>query len=255
MLTQTSPMLADGTKIADLVLPATREVQMRVLSDPEIYELEMERIFGKIWNFLGHESEIPNSGDFVVRDMGSDQVIISRDKAGEVHVMLNVCPHRGMRVSVLDGGNTQIHKCIYHGWAFRPNGDFIGAPVEKECMHGKMMCKEELGLKKARVTLYGGLIFATWNIEGPSFEDFLGDAKWYYDMLFKRSDRGLEVLGPPQRFVVRANWKAAGEQSAADGFHTLTLHRWLGEVGNYAKKNEDGTSADLSPEMYGVEIS
>lgn len=70
MLTRTSPVLSDGTKVSDLIFPDTREVQMRVLSDREIYELEMEKIFGKIWVFLGHESEIPNSGDFVVRDMG-----------------------------------------------------------------------------------------------------------------------------------------------------------------------------------------
>lgn len=256
MLTPTSPTLADGTKITDLVNLATREVKLRALSDPEIYDLEMERIFGRIWNLLGHESEIPNSGDFIVRDMGSDSVLITRDKEGQVHVSLNVCPHRGMRISALDAGNTQVHTCIYHGWAFRPNGAFLGAPVERECMHGKIMTKDQLGLKKARSTLYGGLIFATWNIEGPSFEEFLGDAKWYYDMLFCRSDKGIEVLGPPQRFTVRANWKAAGEQSAADGFHTLMLHRWLGEVGNYSKKGEgESGGGDLSPEMYGVEIS
>lgn len=256
MLSPTPPTLSDGTKVVDLVNVNTREVQMRALSDPELYELEMERIFGKIWVFLGHESEIPNSGDFVTRDMGSDSVLVTRDKSGEVHVLLNLCTHRGMRVSTLDAGNTQIHTCIYHGWAFRPNGAFLGAPVEKETMHGKMMSKEQLGLKKARVTLYGGLIFATWNIDGPSFEEFLGDAKWYYDILFKRTDKGMEVLGPPQRFTVRANWKAAGEQSAADGYHTLTLHRWLGEVGNYSKKSEgEGGGGDLSPEMYGVEVS
>jgi phenylpropionate dioxygenase-like ring-hydroxylating dioxygenase large terminal subunit len=255
MLTPTSPTLADGTPVADLVHNATREVQMRALSDPEIYEMEMERIFGKIWVFLGHESEIPNSGDFMVRDLGSDSVLVTRDKSGTVNVMLNVCPHRGMRVSTLDAGNTQIHTCIYHGWAFRPNGQFLGAPVDKECMHGKIKGKDELGLTHARVTLYGGLIFATWNIDGPSFDEFLGDAKWYYDILFKRTDRGMEVLGPPQRFTVRANWKAAGEQSAADGYHTLTLHRWLGEIGNYSKKDENGAGGDLSPEMYGVEIS
>lgn len=256
MLSPTPPTLSDGTKVADLVNVATREVQMRALSDPELYELEMEQIFGKIWVFLGHESEIPNSGDFVTRDMGSDSVLVTRDKSGEVHVLLNLCTHRGMRVSTLDAGNTQIHTCIYHGWAFRPNGAFLGAPVEKETMHGKMMSKEQLGLKKARVTLYGGLIFATWNIDGPSFDEFLGDAKWYYDILFKRTDKGMEVLGPPQRFTVRANWKAAGEQSAADGYHTLTLHRWLGEVGNYSKKGEgEGGGGDLSPEMYGVEVS
>ncbi|MDB5869645.1 MAG: (2Fe-2S)-binding protein [Polaromonas sp.] len=255
MLTQTSPTLADGTKAADLVNIATREVQMRALSDPELYELEMERIFGKTWLLLGHDSEIPNSGDFMVRDMGSDSVLVTRDKSGEVNVLLNVCSHRGMRISTLDAGNTQIHTCIYHGWAFRPTGAFLAAPVEKESMHGKIMTKEQLGLKRARVTLYGGLIFATWNIDGPSFDEFLGDTKWYYDMLFNRTDRGMEVLGPPQRFTVRANWKAAGEQSAADGYHTLTLHRWLGEVGNYAKKDENGVTGDLSPEMYGVEVS
>ena len=253
MLTNTKQTLADGTRITDLIMPETREVQMRVLSDPELYDLEMERIFGKTWLLLGHESEIPKDGDFVLRDMGSDSVIVARLKDESVSVSLNVCPHRGMRVCSADAGNTQIHKCIYHGWAFRPNGDFIGAPVEREQMHGKIMLKQDLGLKKARVTLYGGLIFATWDIDGESFDDFLGDSKWYFDMLFKRSDRGLEVLGPPQRFMVRANWKAAGEQSAADGFHTLMLHRWLGEVGNYAKP--DGSASDLSPEMVGVEVS
>ncbi len=254
MLNKTNYTLADGTCLSDLLRVQTREVQMRALSDPEVYELEMDRVFGKTWLLLGHESEVPESGDFVVRDMGSDSVIVARGKDGKIHVSLNVCPHRGMRVSTLDAGNTQIHKCIYHGWAFRPNGDFIGAPVDKECMHGKMTPKAELGLSQARVALYGGIIFATWDLEGPSFDEFLGDAKWYYDTLFQRSDNGLEVLGPPQRFVVRANWKAAGEQSAADGYHTLTLHRWLGEVGNYAKSGEEG-GADLSPEMYGVEVS
>ncbi|MDB5869981.1 MAG: (2Fe-2S)-binding protein [Polaromonas sp.] len=257
MLTRTVPTLSDGTQVSDLINLETREVKLRVLSDVELYELEMARIFAKTWVFLGHETEIPNSGDFIQRDMGSDSVLVTRDKSGEIHVLLNVCTHRGMRVSTLDAGNTQIHTCIYHGWAFRTNGAFLGAPVEKECMHGKLMSKEQLSLKKARVTLYGGLIFATFNLEGPSFEEFLGDTKWYYDMLFCRSDKGLEVAGPPQRFIVRGNWKTAGEQSAADGYHTLTLHRWLGEMGGaYSKKTEgEGAVNDLTPEMIGAEVS
>jgi phenylpropionate dioxygenase-like ring-hydroxylating dioxygenase large terminal subunit len=248
MLTQTPLTLSDGVRVEDLINVQTREVQLRVLADRELYDMEMERLFGRTWLLLGHESEIPNAGDFMVRDMGADQVIVTRTRDGEVHVMLNVCPHRGMRVCMTEMGNTPIHKCIYHGWAFRPNGDFIGAPVEKEKMHGDIIPKSELGLKKARVSLYGGLVFATWNIDGPSFDDFLGDMKWYYDMLFCRTDRGMEVLGPPQRFTINANWKAAGEQSAADGYHTITLHQWLGE---FAKFNE----GDIAASMYGVEVS
>ena len=122
-------------------------------------------------------------------------------------------------------------------------------------MHGKMMTKAELSLTKARVAVYGGMIFATWNIEGPSFDEFLGDAKFYYDTLWCRTTKGMEVLGPPQRFMIRANWKAAAEQGASDGFHTLTLHRWLGEIGPYAKKaGQEGGGADLTPEMYGIEV-
>jgi nitrite reductase/ring-hydroxylating ferredoxin subunit len=206
----------------------------------------MERIFGKTWIFLGMDSEVPNAGDYMVRQMGADQVIVSRARDGEIYVSLNVCPHRGMRVCTSEQGNQHVHTCIYHGWAFRPNGDFVGTPIAEEKMHGEMLPKEKLGLRKARVHIYGGLIFATWNIDGPSFEEgYLGEMKWYYDMLFCRTDGGLEALGPPQRFTIRANWKTAGEQSAADGFHTLTLHRWLGA---FAKNN------DLTNSMYGVDV-
>ena len=167
MLTESKPVLSDGTKIADLINLETREVSMRLLSDHEVYKIEMERIFGKTWLLLGHETEVPDSGDYVVRDMGEDQVIVSRDRKGDVHVLLNVCPHRGMRVCMAEVGNAQMHRCVYHGWAFRPDGSFMGAPIEREQMHGNIFAKEDLGLKKARVQLYGGLIFATWNIHRP----------------------------------------------------------------------------------------
>jgi hypothetical protein len=91
--------LRDGTTVSDLINLETREVKVRALSDPELYELEMERIFAKTWIFLGHETEIPNKGDFVTRDMGSDAVIVARDRDNEIHVSLNVCPHRAMPTS------------------------------------------------------------------------------------------------------------------------------------------------------------
>ena len=246
--TPKGPRLADGKTIGDMIDLEMNEVQMRVLSDPEIYQLEMEKIFSKTWTLLGHESEIPNKGDFVLRDIGADQVLVTRDNKDQVNVLLNVCPHRGMRVCTTDAGNKRAHKCIYHGWAFQNNGDFIGAPVKEENMHGDKREKSELGLQSAKVHLYGGLIFATWDHDGETFDEYLGDMKWYYDMLFCRTDGGLEALGPPQRFIVNANWKTASEQAAADGYHTITLHQWLGEL---AKFNE----GDIKASMYGTEVT
>ena len=230
-----------------------REVSVAALHDEQLYELELEHIFAKAWLMIGHDSEIPNTGDYVVRLMGEDQVIVARAADGQVHVSLNVCPHRAMHVCLSDSGNARVHKCIYHGWAFRPDGSFIGAPVEREQMHGNIKTKEQLGLKKARVQLYGGLIFATWNHDGPDLEEWLGDMKFYFDMLFDRTDNGLEVLGPPQRLTIDANWKTAGEQSACDGFHTLTLHGSVIDIG--AMGGESDTEHESAPAMYGINLS
>ena len=246
--------LRSGKSLDDLIKRETREVSLAVMSDEEVYEWEMENLFGMGWNLLGHESEIPDANDYVVRPMGEDLVIVARDREGKIHVSLNVCTHRGMRVALGEEGNTAVHKCIYHGWAFRPNGDFIGAPVEKEQMHGNICAKAELGLKKARVHLYGGLIFATWNHDGPSFEEHLGELKFYLDMLFNRTDNGLEVLGPPQKVSIDCNWKCNGEQSGGDGFHTLTLHRWL--IDSLFGGSDGGSEpADVAPAMYGINVS
>lgn len=253
MLDKTKRLLTDGSTVADLFNLETREVSLSTLHDRDLYRLEMERIFAKVWLFLGHVSEIPKSGDYVVRLMGEDEVIVTRDRKGEIHVNLNVCPHRGMHICPAEAGNAQVHKCIYHGWAFRPDGSFVGAPVEKEKMHGEIYSKEQLGLKKARVTVYHGLIFATWDKEAPALEHQLGDMKFYYDILFGKTEGGLEVLGPPQRLTIDANWKTAGEQAACDGFHTLTLHRSQIDLGNFGG---DGDSLDdFAPAMYGINVS
>ena len=246
--------LRTGKTLDDLIKRDTREVSLAVLSDEELYQWELENLFAMSWNLLGHESEIPDANDYMVRHIGEDQVLVARDRQGAIHVSLNVCPHRGMRVALGEDGNTPAHKCIYHGWAFRPNGDFIGAPVEKEQMHGALCSKAELGLKKARTHIYGGLIFATWNENAPSFDDYLGEFKFYLDMLFNRTDNGLEVLGAPQKVSMDCNWKCNGEQSGGDGFHTLTLHRFL--IDTLFGSSEGGSDpADVAPAMYGINVS
>ena len=84
MLQKSSLTLSDGTTLDDLIMRDSNEVSLRVMTDKELYDIEMERIFAKTWLLLGHESEIPNSGDFIVRDMAEDNVIIARDREGAV---------------------------------------------------------------------------------------------------------------------------------------------------------------------------
>src|SRR6266404_4138689 len=72
--------------------------------------------------FVGHESQIPNPGDFFVSSMGEESVILCRDRAGKVHVFLNSCRHRGMKVCRYDEGNTPVFTCPYHGWSYGTDG-------------------------------------------------------------------------------------------------------------------------------------
>ena len=228
---QLGDVLSDGTRIEDLFDLDNREASLRLLSDPEIYDLELQLLFAKTWNIVGHVSEIPEPGDYVLRYIGVDSVVVVRGINGDVRVMLNVCTHRGMQVCRAEAGNATAFRCPYHGWAFSSDGGrLIGAPFEKEMYGDNILDKPALGLQCARVEVYAGIIFANWDYEAPPLDDYLGDYKWYLDMIFHRTDEGQEVIGGgPQRVNIRANWKTAGEQFNADNYHAFTLHASLFE--------------------------
>ena len=233
LMSDFGPVLSDGTRVADLMDPERFEVSMRLLSDPELYRFELDRLFAKTWNVVAHESEIPNAGDYVSRYIGEDPVIVTRDRHGVVHVLLNVCQHRGMTVCRAEAGNASQFRCPYHGWVYDAgDGSFIGAPVAQEQPWGDIVPRSELGLPRARVEQFAGFVFANLDPDGLSLDEFLGDYKWYLQLYYDRTPAGMEVVGPPQRFTVRGNWKLGAEQFVGgDGYHVLTLHRSLYQIG------------------------
>jgi phenylpropionate dioxygenase-like ring-hydroxylating dioxygenase large terminal subunit len=237
----TGRVLKDGTRLADLIDRDQHEVSMRLLSDPEVYRWELDHLFAKNWVFLGHDTEIPKSGDYMMRYIGEDAVIVTRDRDAQINVLLNVCTHRGMAVCRAEGGKGTQFKCPYHGWTFSNTGKFMGSPVAKEQMHGDVLPKEKLGLRRARVETYAGLIFANWDEQAEPLGEWLGDIRWYLDLMFDRTPEGLEVLGPPQRFMINANWKCPGEQHVGDGYHTLSLHQSLEELQSMAGGDDNPT--------------
>lgn len=216
--------LADGTSIASLIDRQRREVSARVFSDPEVFQLELERIFSKTWNLIAHVSEIPKPGDFVTRMLGNDGVIVARRRDGEIDCLLNMCAHRGARVCREESGNAAAFRCIYHGWTYNLDGSFRGMPW-KEHMFPRGVETERLGLSRARVQVRNGFVFANWDGSAPPLADYLGDFGKYFDLVFDLLPDGMEVVGPPQRYVVDGNWKMASEQLAGDTYHAHQLHR------------------------------
>ncbi len=215
--------------LAKLVDTEAGTVSPYLFTDPEIHRLELERIFAKSWLFVGHESEIPNPGDFVARVMGTDHVIVSRGTDGAIRVMLNACRHRGRRVCVEDAGKTAQFKCPYHGWTYAVSGELVGVPFF-EAYQGQLDVSM-LGLLQApRVETYHGMIFASWEAMGVPLAEYLGPLAWVFDMLFARTG-SVEVVGPPIRWIVPANWKLGAANFAGDGHHVAVTHGFVNSLG------------------------
>ncbi len=202
-----------------------------VITDPDIYQLEMENIFERTWQFLGHETELKHNGDYVTRWLGRDPVLLVRNNNGEIKAFLNSCSHRGTQLCTADRGNKKAFTCPYHGWTYNNDGDLIGVVADNRVFGGEMD-KSDWGLRPIpKVDSYQGMIFGCLDENAESLDDYLGDMKWYLDMLLGRSDGGMEVIGLPQRWIAKANWKSTTENFAADPYHVQTTHRSTVELG------------------------
>ena len=232
--------------LSELVNVEEGLVSPHVFVDPEIHRLELERVFARSWLYVAHESEIPGAGDFVTRVMGEDPVVVWRGQDGEIRVFLNVCRHRGRRVCGEEMGKAANFQCPYHGWTYGNRGELISVPFFKH-YHGRLD-KGSLGLYQApQVDSYHGLIFANWEEGSESLSDYLGEVKWVLDLLFGRTD-GIEVKGPPMRWVVDGNWKLGAGNFAGDTAHLSTTHGFSAALSAEDKQRGQRLSYKLTTE-------
>src|SRR5260370_7627713 len=100
--------------------------------------------------------------------MGGGWVTLCRDRAGRIHVFLNSCRHRGMKVCRYDEGSTTVFTCPYHGWSYGTDGRLVGVPYFREAYHSRLD-KEKLGLVEVpQLCTYKGSIWATSHAAPPT---------------------------------------------------------------------------------------
>src|SRR3989440_12236022 len=155
--------MAANEQLAMLIQPD--RVHRSVYADPAIFELEMERIFGRAWLVLGHESQVPNPGDYFTTRMGREPVIVIRKDDGEIGVLVNRCAHRGSTVCAEGRGNVERFVCPYHGWSYDRAGTLRAVPFESGYEKGKLSTLRLLAVP--RVAVYRGFIFASLAASGP----------------------------------------------------------------------------------------
>jgi phenylpropionate dioxygenase-like ring-hydroxylating dioxygenase large terminal subunit len=203
-------------------------VDRRIFSDKDIYQLELEQIFARAWNFMCPDSQIPNPGDFFMSYVGEDRVICVRDNDGNPQVLVNTCRHRGNAVCRADEGHATSFMCTYHGWTYDLKGNLVGVPGFKEVYHEELD-RENWGLIKGKAEAYHGWIFATLDLEAPDLYDYLGEVgRMGIDQVYARGDT-LQVMGI-QKNIINCNWKFAVD-NAWDWYHALLTHSSAGMAG------------------------
>lgn len=195
-----------------------------VYFDEALYRFELERVFGKCWLVVGHESQLPRPNDFLTQYMGEDPVLLTRDPRGSIRVFLNSCTHRGMKVCREESGNAHAFECPYHGWTFDTAGQLAAVPHQQD-VYGVGFDRAPRSLFEApRVEACAGFIFACWDRDVVPLHTYLGDLRWYLELMAARQLGQLEVLPGQQRYKVAGNWKVAAENFAGDNYHTMHTH-------------------------------
>jgi salicylate 5-hydroxylase large subunit len=228
----------------------THRIPFLAYTDKEIYQRELERFFYKAhWCYVGLEAEVPNPGDFKRTVVGERSVIMARDPDGTVSVIENVCAHRGMRFCRERHGNRKEFVCPYHQWSYTLKGDLQGVPFRRGVkqdgkVQGGMPADfktSDHNLTKLKVAVRGGVVFASFDHEVESLEDYLGPTiLGYFDRLF--DGRKLKILGY-NRQRIPGNWKLM-QENIKDPYHPGLLHTWFVTFGLWRADNKSQLRMD-----------
>lgn len=209
-------MKAKSCSIAQLIASQRPgySLDQRFYTDPDIYELEIEKIINRNWILAGHSSQLPEPGDFKVLNVGRESAIIVRGKNGKLNAFANVCRHRGSLVCLESAGHVDKFACPYHGWMYDIDGHLIAARNMPEDFD-----KSTRSLKPVSIDVIQGLIFVCFSGDPPSLEGAKRDLAEPMEMF----DFANLKVAAQKSYEIPANWKLSIE-NYQECYHCATAH-------------------------------
>jgi p-cumate 2,3-dioxygenase alpha subunit len=237
-------------QVTDLVRDDPRRgtfrVHRSVMDSPGLLQLEWERIFERVWLYVGHDSEIERPGEFRRRTLARRPVLFVRGSDGQVRTLLNVCRHRGAMLCRESEGTAPTFQCFYHAWTYNNCGELIGVP--DEAGYGPGFDRAEMALAEPpRQDSYRGFHFVSFNPHVEPLIDYLAGAREYIDMVLDQAEDGMRVIAGTHKQVARAHWKLLMD-NFIDPLHVPVLHQtylaYMGKSGGTARR-VNGTARAL----------
>ncbi len=234
-------------KTARIRSAGAKSLPQKYFVSPEMFAEEQKKIFSKQWLLVGHQSQIPDAGDYVVQQVIGESLIVIRDKSGEIRGFFNVCRHRGTRLKEDACGHASAIQCPYHAWTYGLDGRLIGAPHMDEVPGFE---KSDYPLHPVNLGVWEGFIFvnlganeARLRSEGTARQrsgDFISLERWFAPLNGKFADWNMAILRPAKRieYDVHANWKLMFE-NYSECYHCPGVHPMLSKVSPYDSAEND----------------
>jgi benzoate/toluate 1,2-dioxygenase alpha subunit len=199
-------------------------VNRAIFDDPAVFDLEMKFIFEGGWVFLGIADQAANPHDFFTTTIGRVPVLVTRGGDGELHGLVNSCPHRGSRVAQSMHGNSRLHVCPYHSWSFDSSGRNKAVKLKRAGCYGEAFDQQSHDLKPLPAfEEYRGFLFGSLVADVPSLADYLGEAAKLLDLVADQSEQGFELVPGAVTFTYDGNWKLQLE-NCSDAYHFTSAH-------------------------------
>lgn len=231
-----------------------REVHKDLYTSQELFELETTRLFANTWVYVGHASQVPKSGDYFTTTVGTQPVVMVRHSDGNIKMLHNRCPHKGVKVAGEVCGNTgKFFRCPYHAWTFKTDGKLLSIPLKKGYEDtGFETCEASQGMAAVEaVKVYRDFVFCRLNPHGESFEAFFGESLSTIDNMVDRSPEGrLEVAGGVLRYMHNCNWKMLVDNQT-DTCHPMVAHESsAGTAVKVWREAPEGTPKPMAVELF-----
>lgn len=186
-------------------------------TDPAILAEEMERIGQTCWHCVGRASRIARRGDYFLKTVAGESLIILRDRQGLARAHFNVCRHRGTRICEEAAGHfSETIQCPYHAWTWTTDGRLIGAPHMQEV---EGFAKQDYPLHQAAIAEWEGFLFVNLAEHPVPFEEAFAPVLHR----FQRFGLGALEVGRSIRYEIRSNWKLVF-QNYCECLHCPTIH-------------------------------
>jgi phenylpropionate dioxygenase-like ring-hydroxylating dioxygenase large terminal subunit len=199
--------------------PGNTRVPAHVYYSKAWHDLEVEKLWSRVWQMACLAEEIPAVGDYHVYDVAHLSFLIVRTAPDEIKAYVNSCLHRGRKLRVCEGKGAKNLRCAFHGWAWNLDGSMKEIPCQWDFPDVE---PDLYGLPEAKVGIWQGFVFINPDLDAEPLEDYLGDLADHFTHL--PFDKRVKVAHVAK--IMPVNWKAC-QEAFMEAYHTVATHPTL----------------------------